>query len=257
LPYIGRLPSIEKAIGAMGAPRKAGMKINRRSSIATLIACALAFSANATEEAPGKQWQFDVALDGKPIGFHTFELQHEGSTQILTTEASFDVKFLFVTAFRYRHQNTETWSNGCLSSIDASTDSNGQQFDVRGEIGNGSFEVLGAEGSMTLPRCVQTFAYWNPAILESQKLLNSQTGEYEDVTVALEGREQLTVAGQQIDTLRYRLSAEAGDITLWYSSADTTWVGLEAPAKGGRKLRYQAVVVPDRDTSRQLVARSD
>jgi hypothetical protein len=233
------------------------MKISRRKSIATLMASAIAFSANATDETPGKQWQFDVALDGKPIGFHTFELQQDGSKQVLTTEASFDVKFLFINAFRYRHQNTETWSDGCLSSIDASTDSNGQQFDVRGEIGNGSFDVIGAEGSMTLPRCVQTFAYWNPAILESQKLLNSQTGEYEDVTVTPDGREQLLVAGEPVDTLRYRLSAKAGDITLWYSSTDNTWVGLEAPAKGGRKLRYQAIVVPDRDASPKLIARSD
>ena len=233
------------------------MKINRKSGISTLIACAFAFSANAADEVPGKQWQFDVALDGKPIGVHTFELQDDGSKQVLTTEASFDVKFLFINAFRYRHQNTEIWKDGCLASIDASTDSNGKQFDVRGEVGDGSFDVLGAEGSITLPGCVQTFAYWNPAILETQKLLNSQTGEYEDVTVTLEGREQLPVAGEPVDTFRYRLSAQAGDITLWYSSTDNTWVGLEAPAKGGRKLRYQAVVVPDRDASRQLVARSN
>lgn len=233
------------------------MKINRKSGISTLIACAFAFSANAADEVPGKQWQFDVALDGKPIGFHTFELQHDGSTQVLTTEASFNVKFLFITAFRYRHQNTEIWNDGCLASIDASTDSNGQQFDVRGEVGDGSFNLLNADASKTLPGCVQTFAYWNPAILESQKLLNSQTGEYEDVTVTLEGREQLPVAGEPVDTIRYRLSAEAGDIILWYSSTDNTWVGLEAPAKGGRKLRYQAVVVPDRDASQQLIAMSN
>ena len=233
------------------------MKTISRGGIATLIACTIACSANAANESPGKEWQFDVALDGKPIGFHTFELQHDGSKQVLTTEASFDVKFLFITAFRYRHQNTEIWNDGCLTSIDASTDSNGQQFDVRGEVGDGSFDLLNAEGSMTLPGCVQTFAYWNPAILESQKLLNSQTGEYEDVSVTLEGREQLRVAGKPIDALRYRMSAQAGDITLWYSSADNTWVGLEAPAKGGRKLRYQAVVVPDPDASQQLIARSN
>jgi len=233
------------------------MNINRSSGIATLVACAVAFSASAADELPAKQWRFDVALDGKPIGFHSFELQHDGSKQVLTTEASFDVKILFITAFRYRHQNTEIWSDGCLSSIAASTDSNGEQFEVRGEVGYGSFDLLRTEGSTTLPPCVQTFAYWNPAILESQKLLNSQSGEYEDVRVSLEGREQLPVAGETVDTLRYRLSAPAGDIILWYSSADNTWVGLEAPAKGGRKLRYQAVVVPDRDASEQLIARSN
>jgi hypothetical protein len=221
------------------------MKIDRKSSISTLIACAIASSANAVDAVPGKQWQFDVALDGKPIGIHTFELQQDGSTQVLTTEASFDVKFLFVTAFRYRHQNTEIWDDGCLLSIDALTDSNGKQLEVRGEIADGGFALLSEDESTTLPGCVQTFAYWNPAILESKKLLNSQTGEYEDVTVTLEGREQVPVAGESVDALRYRLSAEAGDITLWYSAEDNTWVGLEAPAKGGRKLRYQAVDVND------------
>ena len=233
------------------------MKINRSFGIATLIACAILSTANAADELPGKQWQFDVALDGKPIGVHTFELQQDGSRQVLTTQASFDVKFLFITAFRYRHQNTEVWNNGCLSSIDASTDSNGEQFDVRGKISGANFDLLSASGSMTLPRCVQTFAYWNPAILESDKLLNSQTGDYEDITVTLEGREQVPVAGERIDALRYRLSAQAGDITLWYSSVDNTWLGLEAPAKGGRKLLYRAVIVPDADTSQQLVARSN
>jgi hypothetical protein len=233
------------------------MKTCRWKGISTLTACVIAFSANAADGLPGKQWQFDVALDDKPIGSHTFELQHDGEKQVLTTEASFDVKFLFVTAFRYRHQNTEIWNDGCLASIDASTDSNGDQFDVRGETGDGSFDLLSEKGSMALPGCVQTFAYWNPAILESRKLLNSQTGAYEDVTVTLEGREQLAVAGEPVDALRYRLSAQAGDIILWYSSADNTWIGLEAPAKGGRKLRYRAVVVPDRDASQQMVANSD
>ncbi len=230
------------------------MKINRTTIASTLVACTITSGANAVDELPQKQWQFDVALDGKPIGFHTFELQQDGPKQVLTTEASFDVKFLFVTAFRYRHQNTEIWNDDCLLSIDASTDSNGKQLEVRGEIGDGGFDLRSAEGSEVLPSCVQTFAYWNPAVLESARLLNSQTGVYEDVTVTFEGPDQVSVAGEPVDAFRYRLSAKAGDITLWYSSEDKTWLGLEAPAKGGRKIRYQAVVVPDMESSQQIVA---
>ncbi len=232
------------------------MKNRRISGLTMLIACAVASGA-AAAELPEKQWQFDVALDGKPIGFHTFELQQDGSRQVLTTEASFDVKFLFVTAFRYRHQNTEIWNDGCLSSISASTDSNGKQFEVRGELDGESFDLQSADGSVTLPACEQTFAYWNPAVLESTRLLNSQTGVYEDVTVTVEGPDQVTVGGESVDALRYRLSAQAGDIKLWYSSEDKTWLGLEAPAKGGRKIRYQPVVVPDLEVSQQLIARSN
>ena len=217
--------------------------------IATIAVCLVGSIAGAKTEPAAKAWEFNVALDGKPIGSHTFELQQDGSKQVLTTEARFDVKFLFVTAFRYRHANTEVWNDGCLSSIDASTNSNGDLLAVNGTLGDGKFDVTSAQGMSSLPGCVQTFAYWNPSILEAQQLLNSQTGEYENVKAVYEGPDQIDVAGSIVDAFRYRLSASAGDIVLWYSTDETTWLGLEAPAKGGRKLTYTAVAVPTSDWS--------
>lgn len=213
--------------------------------------------SSTSADVPSAEWQFDVLLDGKPIGSHAFELRQEGEQKVLRTEASFDVKFLFVTAFRYRHQNTEVWNGDCLLSIDAVTDSNGKELLVKGEFNDDTFNVRNTEGSNQLPSCVQTFAYWNPAVLGAARLLNSQTGVYEEVTVSREGPDQVTVGGQQVEALRYRLSAQAGDILLWYSATGNTWLGLEAPAKGGRKLLYQAVDVPQPDVSQQLIARSD
>ncbi len=221
-----------------------------------IFAPALPTFAVVGDDVAGLQWQFDVSLNGKPVGYHSFEVRQNGSQQILETEASFDVKVLFVTAFRYRHQNTEVWNNGCLSSIDATTDSNGKNFNVRGASLEDSFGLSSNAGSSTLSGCVRTFAYWNPAVLEAEKLLNTQTGEYEDVTVTFEKREQIEVGGKPVDALRYRLSAKAGDITLWYSSEGKTWLGLEAPAKGGRTISYTAVSVPDAYTATLLVAGS-
>ena len=128
-------------------------------------------------------------------------------------------------------------------SIDASTVSNGKEQVVRGTAKEDSFKLQNTESSNTLPSCIQTVAYWNPSMLASTRLLNSQTGVYEDVSVTLEGRDEVPVAGNPVEALRYRLSAQTGDITLWYSADDDTWLGLEAPAKGGRKLLYQAVSV--------------
>ena len=225
-------------------------------ALLSLTVAAPAMATGAADDVA--QWNFDVFLNDKKVGKHSFTVSQSGGEKQVESEASFKYTVLFIPAYRYEHTAAERWEDQCLVEIDEKTNANGERLEVRGQHTGSAFRLVNGDDTRAeLPECVMTFAYWNPAILESQRLLNSQTGEYEDVTVALEGREQLTVAGQQIDTLRYRLSAEAGDITLWYSSADNTWVGLEAPAKGGRKLRYQAVVVPGRDTSRQLVARSD
>jgi hypothetical protein len=91
---------------------------------------------------------------------------------------------------------------------------------------------------MTTPPgdCVQTFAYWNPSILEARRLLNPQTGEYVYVEVTPMGRE--IIAGQQ--TERFRLLGDGRsplEIDLWYTPA-RDWVALESRTPEGRRLRY-------------------
>ena len=231
------------------------MKTKHVISFVTLLACVAAVvqPAPVLANSDTKAWQFDVLLDGKPIGYHTFNLVDEGDRRVLETEARFDVKFLFINAFSYRHQSTEVWSDDCLQSIDAMTDSNGKQLVVRGQSDEQTFELQQPQDN-ELSTCVKTFAYWNPSVLDSERLLNPQTGQYEDVAVTYERAETVEVAGQPVDAFRYRLETRGGDITLWYSSGTKTWVGLEAPAKGGRTLSYRAKVVPLASTHTQMLA---
>lgn len=218
------------------------------------VLAALLFTATADASDNVREWDFDVFLDDKPIGYHTFEVADRGPRTVLQTEAAFDVKFLFVTAFKYRHQNTEIWSDGCLDAINASTNNNGERLTVSGEEAEQRFEVSGKQGELALDGCVRSFAYWNPDILEADRLLNSQTGEYEPVEIALEGEEVVTVDGQEVVADRYRVSVRRGDIYLWYTKQDKTWVALDAPAKGERRIRYQAKQVPSLADDRQMMA---
>ncbi len=227
------------------------MLISRNSLLtllATVVLSALALPGAATAAAYKADWSFEVRLNNKPIGFHNFTLRGDGERQTLTTEAQFDVKLLFINAFSYRHDNTETWNDGCLDSINAKTDNNGDLLLVMGQRDNEALEVTSQSGQQLIDECVQTFAYWNPDILRSSQLLNSQTGELEDVNVTRESLETIDVNGQTVEAVRFRLDAKAGAITLWYSNDESRrWLALEAPAKGGRKLRYIPVRVPAAD----------
>ena len=89
-----------------------------------------------------------------------------------------------------------------------------------------------------------SFAYWNPEFLKARKLLNSQTGDYEKVTIVKEGEESLLVDGQNIHSIRYSVSGAAAPITLWYAAVDNRWLALESVLKGGRILRYKQVRLP-------------
>ena len=155
---------------------------------------------------------------------------------------------LFVNLYRYRHQSTEVWQDNCLRSIDSVTDANGKPFLVEGNLVAGQakanyFQVNTAGTETELPPCVMTFAYWNPIFLDEEKLLNSQTGIYEDVTITRIGEESLQLDGEAVAAVKYLIDLKAGPITLWYSANNFRWLALESVAAGGRILRYEPLTI--------------
>lgn len=190
--------------------------------------------------AADKEWQFRVLLDGKEIGTHVFRLDEKPGKRVLQSEARFEVKFLFFTAYSYRHRNVEEWSGGCLQEIDATTVTNDKQQDVEGELRDKGFVVQKGGESAVLPECVMTFAYWNPQFLTQERLLNPQTGEYLDVDVQPLPETSLTVRGNTVQSRRFELRARDIELRVWYSDNDE-WLALESTAKGGRILRYELI----------------
>ena len=208
----------------------------------TLLAVFLLFGMAATGTATSsdearRSWQFDVLLDGSPIGYHRFDLMSRESQLEVRSEASFDVRILFINAFRYRHSNRELWDGECLRDIESSTRQNGEEFAVSGELLAEGLRVEANGKSDQLDGCIMTFAYWNPRFLEQTRLLHPQTGEYMPVDVQPMGREELTVRGESIIAHAYQVKARDVDITVYYSD-DDEWLGLASVAKGGRIIRY-------------------
>jgi len=210
--------------------------------LAYLLTTAGAGAAGAVstvaDEAPDASWRFRVFLDDREIGFHYFFLREDGATQKLRSVADFEYRLMFLKLYDYEHENLETWSGNCLQSVESHTDANGEPFAVRGRQDDGGFRVSGSEGQATLPGCVMSFAYWNPAFLQQERLLNTQDGTFEEVRVSPPVQESVEVRGQQQPAWRYRL--EAGDLSLdlWYS-LDREWLALESEVQGGRTLRYE------------------
>ncbi|MFK8029723.1 MAG: DUF6134 family protein [Gammaproteobacteria bacterium] len=191
------------------------------------------------------RYNFRVFLDEKPIGYHQFDVNRSDAGKKVESEAQFDVKVLFITAFKYRHSSVERWEENCVAGIESKTSSNGKRQQVQGELVDDVLTIESSAGDQRMNGCVQTFAYWNPSILDATKLLNSQTGDYVDVEVVSLGPDTLTLGENQTDAVKYNLRSTPDyegkpvDITLWYDSSGTEWLALESLAKGDRTLRYE------------------
>ena len=216
-------------------------------NVAIRLACvtwmgvaALGVPASAVEpiSPPAGEWNFRALLDGKPIGQHRFSLSAQGDERRLVSDASFAVKFLGLTAYRYRHKVTEQWRGDCLAALNATTDDDGKPSSVRADRQGDALRVTGPAGVERLPGCVFSFAYWNPSLQKQTQLLNSQTGKFESVQVSRLGDGLLDVRGKSVPAVHWRITGPEAPIDIWYSP-EGDWLGLDSIVAGGRKLSYR------------------
>jgi len=204
--------------------------------IKTICCCSLLILMLASMSVQAKEWAFTVLLDGKDIGSHTFtlnETRHE-----LKSVARYNVKVLFVTAYRYVHDAEETWQGDCLVKLKAATEDGGVSSWVSGAMQQGQFVVETAKGKQTLGSCPMTFAYWNPSILQQTRLLNPQNGDWLETKIQSLGDETIQVRGQSVPSHHYLLEAPKFHIDLWYSPGNE-WLALKSTTPEGRMVTYQ------------------
>ena len=203
-----------------------------------VLLCALLLAA-AGEDAPAPRhaWHFEVLLEGQPVGTQDYSVGAEGDELVVHGETHLRVTALLIPVYRYEFRTSERWRGGCLERIDAETHENGSDYRITGARSAGAFQVTRRDGQVALPACVKSFAYWDPAILGEQRLLNAQSGAYEPIAVQHLGRETLVVAGRAVEAQRSTLTTAEHRMDLWYSAAGE-WLALEIRTRG-HTVRYR------------------
>jgi Family of unknown function (DUF6134) len=191
--------------------------------------------------AMAQDWNFDVYLDKSKIGTHTFTLSEN---RMLTSRAKFNVKVLFINAYKYDHISKEQFDGDCLKSLETNTTENKVVSNVIGSKKDSGFEVTDGKIKQTLPACSMTFAYWNPKITEQTKLLNPQNAEYLDAKFENLGSDNILVKGKATETTHYKLKGALGgknklNIELWYANNNKDWVALKSITPEGYNIIYK------------------
>ena len=188
-----------------------------------------------------QEWAFDVYLDKSKIGKHTFTYDNN----LLTSRAKFNVKVLFINAYKYDHTSKERWQDDCLEGIEVNTIEDKLTTKVNGKKTSFGFEVSDGKSNQTLPACTMTFAYWNPKILSQSKLLNPQNADYLDTHFEKQANESIMVKGKPTDTTHYKLTGSLNgknklNIELWYNQKNE-WVALKSITPEGYNIIYKLI----------------
>lgn len=210
------------------------MTKKRSSAAAAVLACAALLPGAGC----ASEWNFSVFLDDKPIGEHRFSVTGPAEARKVLSEAGFAVKLLGLTVYRYRHVASEQWRGDCLAALQAETDDDGKTGKVVARPAGDALEVDGPSGTLSLPGCAMSFAYWHPAMRTQTQLLNAQTGRYEAVRVRRMDSGTVEVRGQPQPAERWRIEGPEQPVDVWYAPSGA-WIGLDSTVAGGRLLRYR------------------
>ena len=194
---------------------------------------AAAESTAKSAEATDKNLDFKVFLNDREVGSHSFHLQQQGEQLLVTSIMRLDFTIFMVKKIKYRHQANEVWQGGCLVSLTSQTEKQGKNIIVNAATDGSGLVVEHSEGSETIAGCARGFAYWNPALLEADFLLNAESGQYLPVDIS-------SRVSTQNNITHMLIAGPKADVRLQYDAAGN-WLSLESKLQIGGLLRYQRI----------------
>ena len=185
---------------------------------------------------------FDVLLNDRPIGRHTYDLVEGAGSLEVTSSVEMSVRLMFVEVFAYEHQAVERWRGNCLLSLESETRQNGRDEFVEARLTDNGFVINSATAASASgvdvtsdEACVGGYAYWDLDRLRRDRLLNAQKGVLDSVQLRDAGTASLSWRSGVVRA--YELTTNDAVITLYYDDADQ-WLGLRT-RQNGRWLEYR------------------
>jgi len=188
--------------------------IRLAKSLLAAVCLLVGFAAHTA--APLTPLTFNVWLDERKMGQHVYTFEASSSAAndlIVTSEADFKVKVMFVTVFNYQHNAVETWRGNCLAALESETTTNGKQ------------EVIELRYPET--DCAGTYVYWDKARLKRSVLTNAQNGQTEPASWTDLGSVPLPtigkrkkVKGHSTDVQGVTLTTPSASFNLYYNDAE-------------------------------------
>jgi len=169
------------------------------------------------------------------IGTHEVRFRRTDKGVVVEHKVRVVVKVVFVTAYRYESDRTETWEDDKLVAFRAHTNDNGDTKDVTAARVDDGLQVRGGAGSLkAAPETGVVGPAWNVlGNARPHQLIDADSGKLLNVAVSgLEGSDVVTTkGGRQIICQRVRVSGQY-ESTMWFGP-DGTLVMEKMKARDG------------------------
>jgi hypothetical protein len=173
--------------------------------------------------------KFDVMRKNKVIGSHEITFAENNDVLLVETNIDIEVKVLFISAYTFSHQSTETWINGNFTKIVAHSDfEDEREYFIKGQDNNDSFLASGMDGKLELDKNILPSNFWNIDVLKQKEIFDTQKGVVRTIEVEDLGYEIIKVNKKNIKCNKFTFNASSNpkdkgpfpEYTLWYDEND-------------------------------------
>jgi hypothetical protein len=184
----------------------------------------------------GDEIIFDVVREGKRVGTHVVGFQGVPNDLVVTSKFNLKIDILFINAYSFEYSSKANWKDSILHDLSVLVDDNGEKFSLEAKKRSNYLTVSNDQESFQIPLPIYPTNHWNAGVLGQNKVLNTLTGELNNVEIIEKGYEMVETGQGKVKAMRY---AYTGDLEteIWYDDKKR-WVGMKFVGSDGSLITY-------------------
>jgi hypothetical protein len=165
---------------------------------------------------PPENLRFTIFNNEDDVGALDLVFADKGNRRTLDISMQIKVRILFVTAYRFRHNATETWSAAGLNSLSSETNDNGREYVVSIKPEGTGHQVRSNEGNVLTTGTRLTELIWCEKSARGGKVISTLTGSVDDIPIDYIGPETISIDGHDHTARHYRFVRKKRTGHFWY-----------------------------------------
>jgi hypothetical protein len=151
---------------------------------------------------------YDVIREGTKIGTNVVDVERRGDAVSVKISTKISVKIMYIEAYRFNHEETESWKGGLLVAFNSHTDDNGKDHNLAVTPAANKLDML-ADGKHTdAPLNLRPASLWDRGFNAQNELFDTATGKLMAIKTKDLGDEKITANGVAHDTRHYKISGD-------------------------------------------------
>ena len=220
-------------------PTPAQAKCAPQGASETVLPDYACFSAAQASRVYSNPTNYQILRKGKKIGKHRISFETSGATADSTrveVASSIRVTVLKVPVFTFEYRSSESWDNGVLMKVEASTTENSTTTRVSATRDANGFVLQRGSATQAVSGMEFSSNHWHPGVLGATSLFNTLTGKQNNVRVEKLGSAQLSLPAGNFNATHFRYTGSL-DAEVWYDDTGR-WVQLRFENDDGSEILY-------------------